>query len=372
MSNRERTLKFYEIYRTKLAPMLGKYETIRKQELEGVVILASIALSVLIVCAVIIMLTGHSSAGNSSQMWLAVIFTLSLLGAVCCFYFSNERYKEFKIKLKTLCLPYLLKLFGDIKWLNNQMVISNAKLDKSGLFGMYSDRRVDDEFVGEFNGVPFKISETEVWYESGSGKYKIGCPVFKGVVISFKLNKTIKNRTIVATKGDLIKRNSYWVLYILLIMVMFSILIGCVQFIALDPVGSIVAIAIVLALLFVICYASMGSKGKPLNEVTLEDPRFCKKFNAYSSDQVEARYLLTTAFIERFQNLNTAFGAKKAKCSFFDDEIMFAISMDDNLFEIGALYKSLTDPSAIQKFYNELSSIYDMIDYFKLDEKTGL
>ena len=176
MNNRERTLKFYEIYRTKLAPMLGKYETIRKQELEGVVILVSIALSVLIVCAVIIMLTGHSSADNSSQMWLAGIFKLSLLGAVCCFYFSNECCKEFKIKLKTLCLPYLLKLFG----------------------------------------------------------------------------------------------------------------------------------------------------------------------------------------------------AKKAKCSFFDDEIMFAISTNKNLFEIGSLFKSFNDPTSINAFYYELSSIYDMIDYFKLDEKTGL
>ena len=51
---------------------------------------------------------------------------------------------------------------------------------------------------------------------------------------------------------------------------------------------------------------------------------------------------------------------------------MFAISTDKDVFEIGSLNKSLEDPESINEFYNELSSILDMIEYFKLDEKIGL
>ena len=45
--------------------------------------------------------------------------------------------------------------------------------------------------------------------------------VFKGVVISFKANKEVKNRTMIATKGDITKANQYLlaipaVLYLLL------------------------------------------------------------------------------------------------------------------------------------------------------------
>ena len=109
-----------------------------------------------------------------------------------------------------------------------------------------------------------------------------------------------------------------------------------------------------------------------MDEVNLEDPVFEKKFNVYSSDQVEARYLITTAFMERFNNLNTAFGAKKAKCSFFDNTIMFAISTHKNLFEIGNLFMRLDDPNRITKFFNEIASILILVDYFKLDEHIKL
>ena len=98
------------------------------------------------------------------------------------------------------------------------------------------------------------------------------------------------------------------------------------------------------------------------------------KYNDYSSNQIEGRYLVTTSFMERFKTLHTAFGSNKAKCAFFDDKIMFAISTGKNLFELtGGIFFSLKDNEEQAKiFYEEISAIYDIIDYFKLDEKTGL
>lgn len=109
-----------------------------------------------------------------------------------------------------------------------------------------------------------------------------------------------------------------------------------------------------------------------LDEMKLEYPVFNKRYKAYSSDQIEGRYLLTPAFIERFNNLQTTFGTNQAKCSFYGDEIMFAITANKNLFEIGNLFHSLNDPKNMKTFFDELSSIIELVDYFKLDEKTGL
>ena len=67
-------------------------------------------------------------------------------------------------------------------------------------------------------------------------------------------------------------------------------------------------------------------------------------------------------------NFTTAFGTDKAKCSFYDDKIMIAISTKKDLFEFGNLFK----PVSKDKFYEELNSIIEMIDYFKLDTHTGL
>ena len=105
----------------------------------------------------------------------------------------------------------------------------------------------------------------------------------------------------------------------------------------------------------------------------LEDTDFNKKYIVTTEDQVEGRYLITTGFMDRFKNLQTAFGTKNVKCAFFDNKIMFALHTNKDFFEIsGGLFHSLRNPKQVKSFYEETTAIYDIIDYFKLDEKTGL
>ena len=110
----------------------------------------------------------------------------------------------------------------------------------------------------------------------------------------------------------------------------------------------------------------------PMNQVKLEDPEFVKKYVAYSANQVEARYLITPAFMERFKNIQTSFGTDRVKCSFYDDNLMFAISTRKNLFEIGNMFCNLNDPKQMETFFNEITSLFMFVDYFKLNETIGL
>ena len=126
-------------------------------------------------------------------------------------------------------------------------------------------------------------------------------------------------------------------------------------------------VIIILSIALVVYY-----KKKKMQNVKLEDLTFDKKFNVYTQDQIEARYLLTPAFMERLKSLETSFGTKNIKCSFFEDNIMFAISTNKDLFELGSLYKSLKSKISIEEFYNEIHSIQEMINHLKLDEKLGL
>ena len=111
---------------------------------------------------------------------------------------------------------------------------------------------------------------------------------------------------------------------------------------------------------------------EPLNDIKLEDPKFNKRFNVYSSDEVEARYLVTPLFMELLNNLKTAFGSKQLKCSFFNDTFMIAISTKKDLFELGDLSTPCNSPKFVLQFWRELTSIYKMIEYFKLNEKMYL
>ena len=111
---------------------------------------------------------------------------------------------------------------------------------------------------------------------------------------------------------------------------------------------------------------------KKFQKVKLEDVIFDKDYNVASEDQVEARYLITPSFMERFKNLKKAYNSKSIKCALFDNQIMFAISTTKDLFEIGSMYHPLTDSRQVDRFFDEIIAILDIIEEFKLDEKTGL
>ena len=106
--------------------------------------------------------------------------------------------------------------------------------------------------------------------------------------------------------------------------------------------------------------------------IKTEDISIHKEFKIYSQDQIEGRYLLTPIFIERFKNLQTAFGSKNVRCAFVDDKIIFAIENKKDLFEIGNLFTSLKNSKSIHEFFEQIVSIYELIEYFKLTQRTGL
>lgn len=127
---------------------------------------------------------------------------------------------------------------------------------------------------------------------------------FEGIIISLKYNKAIKNRTIVSTKGDLTKKQD--------LLCSFGISAVAALHIFRHGYSNLklfIAIAfIVISLIFTLY---LRAYEEPLHKVILEDPKFNRRFNVYSSNQVEARYLVTPLFMELLNNLNASFGVKK-------------------------------------------------------------
>ena len=215
--------------------------------------------------------------------------------------------------------------------------------------------------------------------------WSFSIPVFKGVIVSFDFNKAIKNRKIVSTKGDWTSKNKK--LYAIIVSLL-TIIVSLMNFFGNSNdrykkqnesdysfVALIIIIipALLVALPFVVIKVLKDKNtDEPLNKIKLEDTKFEKRFNVYSSDEVEARFLVTPAFMDRFYNLKTAFGAKKIKCSFSNEQLIVAIYTNKNLFEIGGLFRPLGDIRSINRFYKEITSIIKMVEYFKLNEKIYL
>ncbi len=350
--------EFYQNYATFVIPKLEKLESERKKLLQTALTFTIGAIALYILFAIIL---------GISPLLFIIELVLTIFIIHYAFIFNNK-IKSFNDKIKTICTTELLETFGSLYWFPKAILISDEQIHKSELFGNYEGRVNDDTFSGTYKGVDFVVSETIMTNLLQGVKNAMAWPVFTGVIIMIDSNKTIRNKTIVTTKGDMNVKNSEPLLWISTIMLI-------IYFFTLPelPIGISIFLSI-LALLACVLGKTFfrEKKDETLNSVILEDPEFNNKYDAYSSDQIEGRYLITTAFIERFKTLHTAFGSNKAKCAFFDDKVMFAVSTNKNLFEIGDLFHPLTDMKHINDFMKEISAIYEIIDYFKLAEKTGL
>ena len=110
---------------------------------------------------------------------------------------------------------------------------------------------------------------------------------------------------------------------------------------------------------------------KGYEKVALEDVNFNKKFSVYTTDQVEARYVLTTSFMERFNQLNQCFKSKYIRASFLDGKLILAIQSNEDLFKLGSLIKGV-NKDLLNKMMIELNSILDIAEKLNLSNKVGL
>lgn len=317
----------------------------------------------------------NSDLAELSLIVFGIFVLVIFLNPVC----AND---EFRKELKRIYTPKIIKCIGEIKsakngnvYLNENEIFSQKELQTCTLFGRFNTIETDDSFVGKYKNTDFKISEVELSLRSN----KYYSTIFKGVIISFDINKKIKAKTLISTSNDLAIRNKLPVLlYFLIMMPLFMMIISVFE----ENIGNIpillsffTPLALTTLFFVVLTFFINKVQTKKFNtnnkRIKLEDINFRKRFNVYSEDEVEARYLISPAFMERFLNLTLSFGTKKAKCVFFENKIMFAISTRKNLFEQGNLFKPFSVNEGI-KFFKEFTSILDIIEYFKLDEETKL
>ncbi len=99
--------------------------------------------------------------------------------------------------------------------------------------------------------------------------------------------------------------------------------------------------------------------------VKLEDPEFEKMFSVFSSDQIEARYILSPALMSRLKQY-----VKKTKkivrVSFVNSCVNVAIPSRKNLFE-PKIFSSLLDFQAIIDYYQQIQLALDIVDDLNLN-----
>lgn len=254
---------------------------------------------------------------------LAILFGISLFLFLGAFFIYPVKRKDFEERFKRKIFRKLLKPY-DLQYAigNYPMSIDyNAAGITSGevLYECY-----DDIIYGEYKGVPLNIAELSLECVNPLIR-KSSYTAARGIVIQIQFNKNIIGQTYICSKGS-----------------------------------------------------HLNISNSALKKINLEDSNFNKEFDVYSDDEIESRYLLTTAFIDRLKQIKFSFRANKILFSFVNQQLIILLensflgmNVTKDFFEF-SLLKPLTNKSQIFELYNDVKSVLNIIEHFKLYYKIGL
>ena len=108
-----------------------------------------------------------------------------------------------------------------------------------------------------------------------------------------------------------------------------------------------------------------------LERADLTDPVFEDLFDVFTSDQVEARFLLDPAIIENIRALYLAYDGVGLSAAFFEDRALILIGSRKNHFEPASIDKPASSPESLLSMRQEVGQILSIIDRLALYDRYG-
>lgn len=236
---------------------------------------------------------------------------------------------DFASKTKNMTMEKILAFFGNFRYYEGRCT-KTCDVEKCKLFGFFDKQHGDDFFCGVYKDVQIQVSEEWLTRRVRTKNGSHDATVFDGIIIILEMNKNFSGQTIV--RKD-------W---------------GLFNFLMRAP-----------------CCKVQQQEIK-MTKVKLEDYVFEKQFEVFSTDQIEARYLLTTAFMERVLEVKRRFHGKKIQLSFFDNKLLLAVDTSKDMFETTSLFCTTARYGRMREVVGQFYSIFSIVDLLKLNQKTGL
>lgn len=300
-----------DFYYKTLFPTLEKLENDRKSLRHRVI---AIAVSYSAVCAVI-----AYALGNFYEF---VLFAYIALGAVIYKLLVHDYTHEFKMSV----IKPLIHAIDYTLLYSSKTHVSEYFFEHSQLFEKPDKLSGNDYVKGSIDGINIQFSDIHAQKKNqntkGRNRWRT---IFQGLFIVADFNKHFGGETVVLPDTA---QNSFG-----------------------DVIGH-----------------WMQSNNIARDElVKMDNPEFEKEFVVYSTNQIEARYILSHSLMDRLLAFK-----KKSKhpvyVSFIGSQIYMAISYDKDLFE-PSVFRSLLDYQVAMEYVKTLHLAISIVEELKLNQK---
>ena len=245
------------------------------------------------------------------------------IGAFLYKFFTKDYTKEFKDKVIE---PLITELDSNLNY-THEAYVSQHLFAHSKLFTSPIDKYEGNDFVkGKVDDIKLQFSDIHAQKRTKNSKgHSNYSTIFQGLFIVVEFNKHFKGQTVILPDSA---QNTFG-----------------------DLVGG-----------------WLQSKNVARDElVKMDSIEFEKKFVVYSTDQIEARYILSHTLMDRL----LAFKNKSSHpvyISFIGGSIHMAIEYNKDLFE-PSIFRSLLDYKIAMEYVQTLHLAISIIDELKLNEK---
>ena len=419
-------MNFSTYFTQKVAPAAEHIEKTRKKIINIAIKIFAVPVVLCVIFALLCLIAGGRDGKAQEALICALMLIVAPIFAVIVYMFSIK--KIYNFYAKEILIPRLLGFWGQFRYyapLNIFSAIYRAYKKKSGIKGFLSELRgpkdtnitinpitlarlfefstieYDDKIVGKHGGVDIEMAEIDAYYneksgidsETGKQRYSKKSS-FKGIVFSAKLNKKFKGITVLSNSGI----NKRRVLHpritpkeisqmnltdVLTIGRQIADVVDAVndykKGVDKEEIAEKHAAGYSNEIEFqkenIEHSKNSEHNGNKehlhLEDVHLEDPELMSKFKICSTDQIEVRYIFTTAFMERFMKMARCFNFKIKAMFIGNNMYIFIINRRKDWFEI-PYFKSCQDAANYKEFLVDFSNLLSIVDDLKLNQNIGM
>lgn len=270
--------------------------------------------------------------------------------------------KKYKRDTKKMVMPKIMAFFKHLTYQWENGGISANVIRESDLFEGMEKVYYDDTFQGSHKGTKFQLGEQRVttYVQTKNGRREV--TMFKGIFLFFELGKKFNGQTVVNDK------KGQWLTFFLSFLggalFLWLVVMNIKAFFA-D--GFVNWNFLIWAIVFIgaFLYGIFKSKYK---KVYLEDVVFAKNWKVKATDQVEARYVLTPALMERMLKIKKMFYGNSIHFAFFNNKVLIAVGTNKDMFETTSLFASAFEYRRVREVIVQFYNIFAVIDEMKQKE----
>lgn len=306
-----------QVYENRLLPKLDQLEAKRKTTDETVRLIKIIACLVLIPVICIAMFVPEVES-----MGIFSILGLFIIGGIYSRISSNYR-DDYKSEIMSV----LVNLSNNEFIYNAKKGIERSIFDKSKIFS--DDPRVaeytsEDLISGNIGNTYLEFSEVVAKISTGTKNNPSYSDLFRGLFFVVKLDKKFHSQTLILNDVD--KSSFSW-------------------------------------------STGRHSRSHFGSEVKMHNDEFDKSFKVFSTDETEAKTLVTPSFIKRILDLISVKDGFEIQLSFTDNNLYIALPLNTPYLE-PILSKSAIDFSMVEHFYERINFTIDVIEALDLNNSS--